>query len=69
VLTADAVTLRSADSIGAPAVFDKQLPPGTECTILERRDAWLRIQLADGATGWVTAGAIEPINSDERPAS
>jgi hypothetical protein len=69
VLTADAVTLRSADSIGAPAVFDKQLLPGTECTILEKRDAWLRIQLADGVTGWVSAGGIEPITSDERPAS
>src|SRR5262249_758921 len=53
VLTADAVTLRSADSIGAPAVFDKQLPAGTECTVIEERDSWLRIRLADGGTiGW-----------------
>jgi hypothetical protein len=70
VLTADAVTLRSADSIGAPAVYDKQLPAGTECTILEKRDSWLRIQLADGGTiGWVAAGGVEPITPDERPSS
>jgi hypothetical protein len=62
VLTGEAVTLRSADSVGAPAVFDKPLPAGTECTILEKRESWLRVQLADGATiGWVTAGSLEPI--------
>jgi hypothetical protein len=70
ILTADAVTLRSADSVGAPAVFDKQLPPGTECTILEKRDTWLRVQLADGGTiGWVTAGSLETITTDERSAA
>jgi tetratricopeptide (TPR) repeat protein len=69
VLTADAITLRSADSVGAPSVFDKQLPQGTECTILEKRESWLRIQLADGVTGWITAGGCEPITSDERPSS
>jgi hypothetical protein len=38
---------------------------GTECRVLERRDTWIRIQLADrGTVGWVTAGSLEPVSGE-----
>jgi hypothetical protein len=62
VVTAEATTLRAADSIGAPAAIDKPLPPGTECTIIEAREGWTRIRLApNGAVGWVSSATIERI--------
>lgn len=61
VVTADEVTLHTADSRGAPALLPNPLPAGTEVTILERRDTWTRVALADGADGWISAGSIESI--------
>jgi hypothetical protein len=29
--------------------------------VIERRDAWTRIRVANGTTGWVPRGAVEPI--------
>ncbi len=58
VVLADGVTLRSADSAGAPPTFAYPLPAATEITILEQRDAWLRIALADGTGGWAPASAV-----------
>ncbi len=57
----DGVVLRAADSAGAPAALTQALPRGAEVTILERRDTWTRIQLANGTAGWVPAGAVEPV--------
>jgi hypothetical protein len=57
----DDVVLRAADSAGAPAALSQPLPRGVEVTVLERRDAWTRVQLAGGMSGWVQAGAVEPI--------
>jgi hypothetical protein len=64
VVTADGISLRSADSLGAPQVLDKPLPSGTECSVLEERDTWLRVQLAEGgATGWIRSGSAELVGS------
>ena len=65
VVIADETTLHTADSRGAPALLPTPLPAGTEVTILEHRDSWTRISLADGADGWVTAASIDRILKKE----
>ena len=57
----DGVVLRAADSAGAPAALSTPLPRGAEVTILERRDAWMRIRIANGQSGWVPAGSVEKL--------
>ncbi len=57
----DDVVMRAADSAGAPAALSQPLPRGTEVTLLERRDAWTRIRVANGTSGWVPGGAVERI--------
>ena len=57
----DDVVLRAADSSGAPAALSQPLPRGAEVTLLERRDAWMKIRIASGTAGWVPAGAVERI--------
>lgn len=49
---------RAADSPSAPSKFAEALPAGTEVRILEQRDAWRRIALADGRDAWVPAPAV-----------
>ena len=51
--------LRSADSTGASPTFANPLPGGTEVDIVEVRDAWVRVALADGTRGWLTASVVE----------
>ena len=65
VVIADETTLHTADSRGAPALLPTPLPAGTEVTMIERRDSWTRISLADGADGWVTAASIASILEKE----
>jgi tetratricopeptide (TPR) repeat protein len=60
VVVDDAV-LRAADSAGAPAALSQPLPRGAEVTIVERRDAWTKVRLSGGASGWVPSGAVERI--------
>jgi hypothetical protein len=57
----ESTVIRAADSAGAPAALATPLPPGAEVEIVERRDAWLRVQLGGGATGWVPAGTVERV--------
>jgi len=57
----DDVVMRAADSSGAPAAMQQSLPRGAEVTVLERRDAWARIEIASGQTGWVPAGSVEAV--------
>lgn len=52
------VVARSADSIHAPARFARPLPTGTEVEILESRDTWLRIALANGREAWLRASSV-----------
>ena len=65
VVVADDVTLRSADSAGAAPTFSHPLPAGTEVMIVEARDAWMRITLADGTAGWLAAGAVERVGAGQ----
>lgn len=59
VVMLDGATLRSADSTGASPAFANPLPAGTEVTVLETRDRWHRVTLADGTRGWLASSAIE----------
>ena len=34
---------------------------GLDQLILERRDAWTRIRVPSGTSGWVPGGAVEPV--------
>lgn len=58
VVVVDGATLRSADSVGASPAFANPLPAGTEVTVIEEREAWLRIAMADGTAGWIAENAI-----------
>ena len=63
VVVIDGAPLRSADSTGARLAFAHPLPAGAEATILETRDGWLRVVLADGTRGWIMANSIAPVQS------
>ena len=66
VVMRDEVTLRSADSAGAAPAFGRPLPAGTEVTVVETRDAWVRVKLADGTAGWLAASVVEPVAASAR---
>ena len=66
VVMRDEVTLRSADSAGAVPAFGQPLPSGTEVTIVEIRDTWVRVMLADGTVGWLAANVVEPVSVSAR---
>lgn len=67
VVVADGVALRSADSTGASPTFANPLPAGTEVGIVEVRDAWVRVALADGTRGWLTASSVESVGTPRQP--
>lgn len=53
---------RKGDSMGYEPSFTEDLPPGIEFSLVERRTAWLYIQLSDGRNCWIpedNAGMIE----------
>lgn len=58
----DGVVLRAADSAGAPAALTQPLPRGAEVRLVERRDSWTKVQLANGTAGWVPDGAVQRIS-------
>ena len=63
VVVADGATLRSADSSGASPTFANPLPAGTEVSVVESRDAWVRVGLADGTRGWLPVSAVARVAS------
>ena len=67
VVVTDGVTLRSADSRGASPTFANPLPAGTEVGIVEARDPWVRVALADGTRGWLTASSVEAVMPPAAP--
>lgn len=58
VIIAGDTTLRSADVAGAPAAIARPLPAGLEVDVLEARERWAQIALADGRRGWVPRSAV-----------
>ena len=61
VVTANEVIARSADSIHAPHRFQQPLPGGTEVQIVERRDDWRQVRLADGRDIWLPASSLTEV--------
>lgn len=62
VIVQDAVTARRGPSEGVytPA-FEQPLRAGVEASILERRDAWIRLRFRNASEAWVRAEAVEQI--------
>lgn len=58
VISAPEVVARSADSAHAQSRFAQPLPGGTEVTIVEERERWTQIELADGRDAWVPAQSV-----------
>ena len=65
VVVTDGSTLRSADSAGATPALVHPLPAGAEVAIVERRDEWARVRLADGTTGWLAASTLLRVSPGE----
>ena len=65
VVVLDGATLRSADSVGASPTYPNPLPAGTEVTIVEDRAAWLRVALADGTQGWLSASGVARVDPSD----
>mgnify|MGYP000169678947 CR=1 FL=1 len=61
VVLGTGVTLRSADSMGAPPALGHPLPAGAEVTVGELRGDWTRVTLADGQNGWLPSSALETL--------
>ncbi len=55
------VPLRTADSNGASSLLPYPLPPGTEPTIVESRQHWSQVSLANGQQGWIPASSFEKV--------
>ncbi|MCY4012736.1 MAG: BatD family protein [Gammaproteobacteria bacterium] len=62
VVVLDGATLRSADSVGASPTYPNPLPAGTEVTVVEDRATWLRVALADGTQGWLSANGVARVD-------
>jgi len=62
VLIAPEVIARKGDSTSYQPSFQAPLHAGTEFTILEDRNTWLHIELADGRQCWVEADSAGKIN-------
>ena len=63
VVTVEDTIARVADSGSAPSKFAEHLPAGVEVTILEEREGWRRVGLADGRDAWVPAAAVVRLGS------
>jgi hypothetical protein len=58
VLTVADVQARAADAALAPPLFPGPLPAGTEVRVVERRELWARVRLANGREAWVPASSF-----------
>ncbi|MCK4659911.1 MAG: hypothetical protein KAV82_10360, partial [Phycisphaerae bacterium] len=61
VIVNNEVVVRKGNSANYEPQFKQMLYEGVEFTLIERRGAWLRIELPDGGTGWVRTDQVELI--------
>lgn len=61
VIVADTTFARTGDGHAFTAMQDMPLREGAEYQLLDQRHRWLRIELADGMTGWVPIEDAEVI--------
>lgn len=53
VLLEPNTVLRKGNGDGFEPAFVETLGPGVECTVIEERPGWVRLELPDGRGGWV----------------
>lgn len=53
VLLEPSTVLRKGNGEGFEPAFVESLGPGVECTVIEERPGWVRLELPDGRGGWV----------------
>ena len=64
VVTSPEVVARAADSVHSPRRFSQPLPAGTELRVLEERDGWIRVGLANGREGWISSSSVGKVRSE-----
>ncbi|MBF0132650.1 MAG: hypothetical protein HQL75_08710 [Magnetococcales bacterium] len=65
VIIQEETMARAADSINAPASFIHPLPAGTEVRVMEQREGWTRIILANDRNTWIRSSALAWVRADE----
>ncbi len=65
VIVSEVVT-RSADSPNSPPSFARALPGGTEVTVVETRENWVKVRLGNDREAWLPRGSIASIGADLR---
>ncbi len=63
VLVAAETEARSADSALAPRALPDPLPAGVEVDLLEEREGWARIRLANGRDVWVRRTSVARVDA------
>lgn len=58
VVTVPEAQARAADSVHAQLRFSQPLPAGTELRVLEEREGWTRVSLANGREAWLSASSL-----------
>ena len=61
VLVGEKMVLRLGRGEGYDAALKQPLGPGVEVRILQRRGDWIEVSLPNDQTGWLPAGAVEPV--------
>jgi len=64
VVTVPEAVARAADSKLAPSAFPHPLPGGVELRILEHREPWLRVRLANGRDAWLQQSSVTRIERE-----
>ena len=64
VLIAAETEARSADSVLAPRALPEPLPAGVEVDLLEEREGWARVRLANGRDVWVRRTSVARVDAE-----
>ena len=65
VIIAEDTLARASDSANAPARFADPLPGGTEVNVIETRDRWARVRLANDREAWVSHGSLDRVSGPD----
>ncbi len=68
VIVADEVVARRGDGAAYQPSFAGALHAGTELTLLQQRNGWYQVMLADGRRAWLPEYAVAIVGSPESPA-
>ena len=63
VFVAPETVARSADSALSPRALPEPLPAGVEVDLLEEREGWARVRLANGRDVWVRETSVARVDS------